>query len=223
MDIFELNGVQIGCPEALGTRAITRKLSSGQYEGTEARAVMMRVKPGWRVLELGAGLGYMGALAAQLTDALNVTCVEANPDMLQVIRENYVRNDAAEIDLRHGAVVGDDYEGDTLAFARNPLFWSSRIAEPGDGDGVVEVPALKIGALLKELRPNAVIMDVEGAEQYLFENKWPKSVRVVVMELHPRYFDSRATIKKIIDCMSASGLTYDPQASRGNVLALRRV
>ena len=224
MDLYELNGMLLGCPEALGSQKITQKLASGQYEGTEARAVQMRVKPGHRVLELGAGLGYIGSLAASLAGAEHVTSVEANPDMLKVIRDNFDRNGGEAITLRHGAVVGNDFDGETLAFARARQFWSSKIAKVGDSaSGLIEVPALKIGALLKEIRPNVVIMDIEGAEQYLFEKPWPKSVRFVIMELHPKQYDSYAAIKKIVDCMSASGLTYDPRASRGNVLALRRI
>lgn len=224
MDLYELNGMLLGCPEALGSEKITQKLATGHYEGTEARAVQMRVKPGHRVLELGAGLGYIGALAASLAGAENVTAVEANPDMLKVIRDNYDRNAGEEITLRHGAVVGNDYEGDTLAFARGRQFWASRIARQGDsGPGLIEVPALKIGPLLKEFRPNVVIMDIEGAEQFLFDKPWPKSVRFVIMELHPKQYDSFEAVKKIVDCLSDSGLTYDPGASRGTVLAMRRV
>jgi hypothetical protein len=43
-----------------------------------------------------------------------------------------------------------------------------------------------------------------------------------VLELHPpRYSDT--VIKRIVDCMSDSGLTYDPVTSRGRVLGFRRV
>lgn len=224
MDLFELNGMLLGCPEALASDKITQKLSTGRYEGTEARAVQMRVKPGHRVLELGAGLGYIGALAASIAGAENVTAVEANPDMLTVIRDNYDRNGGEVITLRHGAVVGNDFEGDTLSFARGRQFWSSRIAKQGDtGSGLIEVPALKIGPLLDEIRPHVVIMDIEGAEQFLFEKPWPKSVRFVIMELHPKQYDGLGAVKNIVDCLSDSGLTYDPGPSRGAVLAMRRV
>ena len=65
-------------------------------------------------------------------------------------------------------------------------------------------------------------MDIEGAEQTLFDEPWPAHVRSVMMELHPgRYPDT--TIKKIIDCLSASGLTYDPGPSRGRILGFRRL
>ena len=224
MERFVLNGVTLVCPEGQLTDKIRGKLASGEYEGSEARAVLMRVKPRQRVLELGAGLGYIGALAARIVGAKNVTSVEANPDMIVAIRANYALNGVAEIDLRHGAVVGQDYEEHSLAFACAKQFWASRIAGVGDaGVGVVDVPVLRIHALLDEVKPNFVIMDIEGAEQYLFDAKWPRSVKHVVIELHPKQYESGKVIKHIVDMLSRSGLTYDPVASRGTLLALRRV
>lgn len=224
MECFDLNGVTLGCPSAQLTDKIRGKLLSGEYEGSEARAVQLRLKAGHKVLELGAGLGYIGALAAQRAGAANVTSVEANPEMLEVIRANYRRNGGGEIDLRHGAVVGQEYEGDTLAFTRARQFWASRIAQAEDAEGsIVNVPALRIDGLLAELRPNFVIMDIEGAEQYLFAQKWPRCVKHVVIELHPKHYESNQVIKDMVDMLSRSGLTYDPVASRGTLLALRRV
>jgi len=221
---FELNGVALLCPKEQLTDKIRGKLASGEYEGSEARAVLMRLKAGQRVLELGAGLGYIGALAARIVGAQNVTSVEANPDMLAAIRANYALNGVAGIDLRHGAFVGPAYEGQTLAFACAKQFWASRIAASEDRRArVVDVPVLRIGALLADVAPQFVIMDIEGAEQYLFASQWPRSVRQVVIELHPKQYESAKVIKEIVDMLSRSGLTYDPVASRGTLLALRRV
>lgn len=223
MEIFELNGVKLGCPEEMGGERITDKLRKGQYEGHEARAAMMRVGPGDTVLELGAGLGYIGALCARAAGPEHVTCVEANPDMLPVIRANLDRNGAEATTLLHGAVVGDGHDGETLRFARAKLFWSSAIARDNTPpDRVVDVPALRIADLLKRYRPKVVIMDIEGAEKTLFDAPWPAHVRFVMMELHPRRY-ADTVIKQIVDCLSESGLAYDPFASRGTILAFRRV
>ncbi|RFP85753.1 FkbM family methyltransferase [Rhodobacteraceae bacterium 63075] len=224
MEEFEIGGVRLGCPGAQLTAKIRAKLESGQYEGSEARAVSMRLRPGQRVLELGAGLGYIGALAAQVTGGAQVTSVEANPDMLETIRANFDRNDGAQITLRHGAVVGAEFEGETLSFARARQFWASRIADvTSRAGGLVEVPAVRIDALLDEVRPQMVIMDIEGAEQHLFTREWPRFVKTVVMELHPKQYESRAVMKQIVDCLSGSGMAYDPGASTGTLLCMRRV
>jgi len=223
MDEYELNGVRLALPEGMGGKRIGAKLQSGGYEGSEAQAVLRRIKPGFKVLELGGGMGYISALCARLSGAENVVTVEANPLMLPVIRANLDRNGYQAATLIHGAVTGDAVEGKSLLFQQGGQFWGSAIAgADADPDKVVEVPLLRISDLLAEHKPQAVIMDIEGAEQHLFDKKWPHHVRLVMMELHlKRYPDT--VIKRIVDCMSDSGLTYDPQTSRGTVLGFRRV
>ncbi|MGR3323101.1 MAG: FkbM family methyltransferase [Pseudooceanicola sp.] len=222
MPEYELNGVRLALPEALATPKIRRKLEAGKYEGFEARAAAMRVRKGFRVLELGGGMGYVGSVCAGITGGGNVVTVEANPDMLPVIRANFDRNGHTDATLVHGAVTGDGAEGETLEFRRGKAFWGASIAEDGQGGDLVQVPLLRIGTLLAEHRPHVVIMDIEGAEQHLFDAPWPGHVRFVMMELHPaRYPDT--VIKRIFDCMSASGMTYDPRASSAGVVSFRRV
>lgn len=222
MPEFELRGVRLALPDALATPKIVRKLESGQYEGVEARAATMRLRPGNRVLELGGGMGYLGCLCAGIAGAENLVTVEANPRMLPVIRANLDRNGHGAARVIHGAVTGDGAEGETLTFRLGRAFWGSSIAGDGKAGDLVEVPLLRIGALLREHRPHVVIMDIEGAEQHLFDAPWPGHVRFVMMELHPgRYPDT--VIRRIFDTMSASGLTYDPGASSGGVVGFRRV
>lgn len=220
---YEINGVKLQIPDELLSKRIAEKLESGRYEGHEANAALMRVRGDTRVLELGSGLGYIASICAAIAGPGNVTTVEANPDMLPVVRGNLERNGFADVTLLHGAVTGQADAGDAIEFERTKAFWGASIAREGSNpDAVVSVPLLRLSDLLKRYRPHIVIMDIEGAEQTLFDEAWPAHVRSVMMELHPgRYPDT--TIKKIIDCLSASGLTYDPGPSRGRILGFRRL
>jgi len=220
---YEVNGVRLVVPEAKLTERIADKLSSGAYEAHEARAAMMRLRPRHRVLELGSGLGYLATLCAGVAGAENVVTVESNPDMLPVIRANLELNGQGGVTLLHGAVTRDAKPGETIGFAHDKAFWGAHIAtETSKPGNVAEVPCLGIGDLLHEHRPHLVIMDIEGAEEHLFDAPWPDHVRMVMMELHPgRYPDT--VIKRIVDCLSASGMTYDPGPSRGRILAMRRL
>ncbi len=65
-------------------------------------------------------------------------------------------------------------------------------------------------------------MDIEGAEEHLFDQKWPRFIRQVILEIHPNLYGN-SIIKTIVDCMSKSGMTYDPGYSRGALLGFRRV
>src|SRR6056297_956749 len=66
---FEVNGVALTVPDDFLTRRISEKLGSGGYEGQEADSVRRRLRPGWRVLELGSGIGYVASVCAGITGA----------------------------------------------------------------------------------------------------------------------------------------------------------
>ncbi|MGR3463096.1 MAG: FkbM family methyltransferase [Sagittula sp.] len=220
---FDIEGLRLEVPDSHLNDRIAAKLASGGYEGHEARAALMRLRTGQRVLELGSGIGYIACLCARVAGAENVTTVEANPGLLPVIEGNLARNGFDAVTVLHGAVGGMDGAAAPLAFDAARSFWAGHIAdEASAAERVVEVPHLGLRDLMARVRPGLVIMDIEGAEAHLFDTPWPAHVRSVMMELHPgRYPDT--VIQRIVDCMSASGLTYDPGPSRGRILCFRRV
>ena len=220
---FEIGGLRLEVPDAHLNDRVRAKLASGGYEDHEARAALMRLRAGQRVLELGSGIGYIACLCARVAGPENVTTVEANPDLLPVIAGNLSRNGAKDVRVLHGAVGGMEGGDAPLAFDAARSFWAGHIAdEASASERVVEVPHLGLRDLMARARPSLVIMDIEGAEAHLFDAPWPAHVRHVMMELHPgRYPDT--VIRRIVDCMSASGLTYDPGPSRGRILCFRRV
>lgn len=219
---YEIAGLSLAVPDALITPRLAAKLASGRYEADEARAALMRLRPGQRVLELGAGIGYIACLCARVTAPDHVTAVEANPALIPVIRDNLARNGAGAAGLLHGAVGGGAGEA-TLAFDAARSFWAGRLADAASATArITAVPHLTISELMARTRPDLVIMDIEGAEAHLFDAPWPAHVRHVMMELHPDRYPDRV-IRRIVDCLSASGLTYDPGPSRGRILCFRRL
>jgi FkbM family methyltransferase len=220
---FEIDGIHLVVPDEMLNPKLSGKLSTGGYEAHEAHATRMRLREGQRVLELGSGIGYIASVCASITGAANVTTVEGNPNMLPVIRGNLERNGFGAATVLHGAVGGMKSAAEPIEFDNKKTFWAARIADIDTApESVVSVPHLGLGDLLKTYRPHVVIMDIEGAEEHLFDAPWPAFVRAVMLELHPgRYSD--VVIKRIVDCMSVSGLTYDPFSSRGRILGFRRV
>ena len=222
MTTVTLHGIVLEVPEPVQSPGLMRRLSRGTYEEDEAHAARKRIKPGFRVLELGAGLGFVSNLCAAQAGAENVLSVEANPAMIPVIRANLDRNGHHKATLIHGAVTGDDDGGD-IAFQANAAFLGGSLARDGaTADELVDVPRIGIRALIARHRPHVVLMDVEGAEAELFDQPWNPQLRFLIVELHPPRYSS-AEIKRIVDCMSETGLTYDPLTSRGRILGFRRV
>ncbi len=216
---FHLNGISLGVPMGLATPEILGKLADGTYEADEARSADRCVRPGFRVLELGAGIGYVTALCARQAGPQNVLSVEANPALLPVITDNLDRNGLSGVTVIHGAVTGAVAEGAMGDFAISAGYTGSSL----DGKGeAVKVPLVSIHDLIRAHKPHVVLMDVEGAEAEMFNRPWKCPLRYCVMELHPRKYHAR-TIKKIVDFMSAMDLTYDPVTSRGKILGFRKV
>lgn len=220
---FQFENVVLEVPDSFLNETLIQKMGEGLYEFNEARAARMRLKPGHRVLELGGGVGYISSICAQITDPANIITVEAIPHMIDVIRNNLNMNGASETQVIHGAVVSEGAEGETVTFRVGRAFWGSSIADDDNRSGqLVEVPMICFSDILKSHKPNVVIMDIEGSEKYLFDRPWPSFVRHVLMEIHPSLYPD-SVIKDIVDCMSLSGLTYDPGPSRGTLLCFRRV
>lgn len=220
---FEFQNIVLEVPEGLLNDKLSKKISAGQYEKAEANAARSCVQRGHRVLELGGGIGYISSICAQLTPPENVITVEANPNTVKVIEHNLTLNGAAKTQVIHAAVVGEKFAEETVLFRVGSLFWGSSIADANSKPrSVIEVPALQISEILRFHRPEVVIIDIEGGEEALFDQIWPRFVRHVLMEIHPKLYEA-TVIKKIVDCMSQSGLTYDPSVSRGALLAFQRI
>lgn len=221
---FEVNGIALEIPESVLSAPLCAALAEGRYESAEARAVALNLAPGDRVLELGAGAGYLSVQIARRIGAANLLSVEAHPGMAAVIRANLARNGVSGVEVLEGAVVPDDHDAAVIDFHPAPAFWASSLspAEPVRALDGVAVPALRLGDLLRRHAPDTVIIDIEGGEELLFDAPWPGHVRLVIIEIHPRRYPA-SSVRRIFDCLSASGLAYCANGSRGSVVVFERV
>lgn len=219
---FTLDGIKLRVPGKALTEPLKKQLENGHYEWNEALAIKRHAGPGDRVLDIGAGAGYISILAGRAAGPENVVSVEANPVMQQALRQNLDQNGAETTALVHGAVVPDNYDEDSVLFAARDAFWASGIAdEETNPDVVVEVPALRLTDLLAEHKPTIVSMDVEGGELELCQQPWPDHVRLVIMEIHTAKYPPSA-VKAIFDGMSKNNMTIMPWGTRGEVIVLQR-
>ncbi|WP_456387760.1 FkbM family methyltransferase [Profundibacter sp.] len=223
---FLINGFTIRIPDHLMNDAIRKSIAGGRYEGHETAAIERHLLAEDRVLELGAGAGYISLQIASRIGGASLLTVEANPKMVPVVEKNLAANGVADVTVINAAVVPDSFARDHISFHMTAAFWASSlnptIAKKWKTTKSVEVPAVKIGTLLQEHRPSVVIMDIEGGEQGLFEQVWPDYVRLLVIEFHPPLYADQV-IKQIFDQMSATGFTYCPAGSFGQVVVFKRL
>lgn len=222
MPEFDLNGVKLTIPQGCLTPLLRKKLLSGHYEAAERDAVTQHLRGDDRVLDLGAGAGYVSTLAGMI--AASVAGVEANREILEAARANLAANGVTGAELLWGAAVPDDFAAETVAFTLRRAFWSSGISRNDEAEAPrhVEVPALRLGALLQRFDPTVLIVDIEGGELALFDRPLPPQLRLLVIELHLSVYGA-AGVQRIFDGLSASGFSYCPTGSCRKVVVLQRI
>lgn len=218
---FILRDVALSIPDNLLTDHLIAALEAGRYEHTEANALLRHLRPEDRFLDCGAGSGYLCALAARV--AGRVAGVEAGPQTAEAARANLARN-GVEGSIEWGAIVPDDFNGDSVVFAVTRAFWASSLTPGGNTrvKSTSEVPALRFGAVLERTRPTVISIDIEGGEQRLFKTPLPADVRLIVMEIHPVVYGA-AGVGEIFSDLARSGFVYCPAGSTGDTVVFQRL
>lgn len=206
----DLNGVIIDLDcQAISDR-VARSMYLQLYERAETGVVLRTLEQGDRVLELGAGIGYMSTLCARKIGSENVNAVEANPAMEAEIRRTYRLNDVApNLEM---CVLGDS-DGETT-FHVEDNYSSSSVHDRGGRP--VTVRQRSFSGLLAELRPTYLICDIEGAEVPLLINTALDGVRKVCIEIHPHIIGD-AACSQLVHKLLAEGFACNWDRSGGRV------
>jgi FkbM family methyltransferase len=182
-------GVRLRADDRLGPDVVLQMMN-GDYEGREARMVRMFLDPRDVVLELGAGVGFIGLLCAKIAGADNVHSFEANPLMEQIILENYRLNNCSP---RLSIGMLSDRRGEVKLYVPD-LFWAASTS-PIPGAREVTTVCLPFNETIGELRPTFLIMDIEGGEVDIVDMLEPGIIRKIAMERHPEITGEGAIIK----------------------------
>jgi FkbM family methyltransferase len=124
-----------------------------------------RLRPGARVLDLGAHQGVVGMmLGKRVGPAGQVVLVEANPHNAAMCRRNTTLNEMPWIVVEQAAVSHADGE---LQFNAG---WNGAVGLIDDYGGLITVPAVTIDTLtLRYGAPDVVFVDVEGFECHVLQ------------------------------------------------------
>ena len=158
-----------------------RKLARGRHTRHERDLLARALREGDRVLELGGGIGMVAIECARRVGSPNVTSYEANPELELLIRENYALN-GVEPELRM-AMVGP--EPGSREFHLSDKFSQSSVYDVGQAGRSVAVPVHDFRAVMAELRPTVLVVDIQGAEAELFRYGAFDGVRLILVEVHP--------------------------------------
>ncbi len=199
---------------------LRKMLRQNDYETKETQAVLRVVREGDRVIELGAGVGYMSTLVASKRKVASVHSFEANPNLIPYIRRVHAANglDSAEVT---NAILGAQ-AGRVDFHVRADILSSSMTRFDGEEPPQThQIDVLDAGAVFADLQPNVLICDIEGAEVDLIPALDLSGLRAAVIELHPQWIGPDG-VNKVFAAFMSAGLAYYHRGSQNKVVSFRR-
>ena len=225
-EYFEALGLKIPEDGSILRRGHKKALLRGNYEKPERNAVNVHIKETDKVVELGAGIGFMSTFMAVTKGVKNITTFEANPALLPFIKKMHALNNVSEhITVRNELVA--PAAGEAMPFyVRGNFLASSMSDDMGTRfGGVVSTEMIDVvdfNEFLKSEKPNALVCDVEGYESILFPQCDLTSIDKAIIELHPASTGIDG-IKAVFDAFSNAGMAYDCETSTSAVVTFLRV
>jgi FkbM family methyltransferase len=218
---LEVAGVAIPPDPAVLTPGIVAAMRAGRYEAEEARQIPLIVRPGDRVLEIGAGIGLISTLIARAPGVDRVVAVEANPFLLDYMARLHARNGVRRV-RRINAALGAAAAASATFYLRRDFWMGSLAPGPNPYVGTVEVPVLGLDALVREEAISLIVCDVEGAEATLFDGADLEGVDRVFLELHD-HVTGLSGVRRLFAALDGHGFVYDPRHSSGSVVLFQRL
>ena len=177
---------------------IRNRLLSGAYEAHEKKMCFDFLDANDSVLEIGGAIGFISLICQKKIGITKYSCFEANPNTHHILKRNCELN-GTQPRLWNMALAHADGE---VELEVGSDFWENSICYENrcqNGVKTVRVPAGTLQTLLRlaEHKVNVLIIDIEGAEQFIDFQQIPPEVRKVIIELHPQVIGPEVTYNLI--------------------------
>lgn len=187
-----------------------QELSAGKYEFAELDLLSKMLSPEDRVLEIGGAIGFIGLFCRKTLKVSEVVSVEPNPKTLTYLRRNYELNGLTPAVIEAAVASADG----PVTFYTNDMFWADSLLQPAKNTGAtaMTVPGLTFNSLLQRAGKtfNTLIIDIEGAEQYLPLESIPRDIKKIVIEIHQNVIGVRPGYH-ILETLIRSGFQIQGQ------------
>lgn len=180
-----------------------RWIVNGRYEEGEINIIEQKLVKTDRVMEIGAGLGFVSAFCAKVTGSENVYSFEANPLNIEMAKRVYQKN-KVEPHLQN-ALLSDSEGSVDFPINRKSRLASSLLKASSE---IIKVPQLNLNEVIKELQPNFLILDIEGAEYDVFRIMQFQSIQKIQVELHPAIL-GEDKMGEIFSILQANGFVQE--------------
>lgn len=179
-------GVRVPASPFLTEMRIDR-INKARYEGDEIAGATSVVTELDRVMEMGSGLGIVGAVTAANCKPEKVLSFEANPNLIPHIQALYDLNELTNrISVRNEVVISGPDRPEHIEFHIAKSFLGSSLAAGKRGaKEAIKVPTTSFDAVRDAFKPTVLIMDIEGGELDFLRHADLNGIRAIVIEFHP--------------------------------------
>jgi len=209
-------GVTLPIVPELYSDTIVQYIRDGLYEAQEVAELDALIQPNEVILEIGAGCGFISTYCAKNPYTEAVYCVEANPELIEVIKLTHRLN---RVDVTAYHEILSKAEGETDFYVHRDFWASGTHASLGES---IKVKTTPFQRRLDEIKPTLLIVDIEGGEESLFENVDLTGVKKIMLEIHQAII-GRHGVKKVFDLLSAQGFHYETWHSAREIVTFSHV
>ena len=211
-----VQGVYLPLTSDIGFNTL-RWIVNGQYEQGEIELIRQRIEPSDRIMEIGTGLGFVSAYCSRIVGSDQVYSFEANPLNVEMALRVYEKNNVRP--HLQNALLADCKGMIDFPVNRKSRLASSLLKTSGE---IVQVPQLNLNETIEALRPDFLIMNIEGAEYDVFRMIRFQTIEKIQVELHPSIL-GEAKMNEIFDLLRANGFVADISMPDGRNYFFKRV
>lgn len=168
-----------------------QKIVKGAYETNEIMLLPNLISTEDKVLEIGSAIGFISLYCKKVLGVKTLVTVEANPETIKHLKRNYELNDASP-NLIAAALSPEDR---TIDFFVSPMFWTDSLVSNSSNNKktAIKVRGVTFESLINNcgINPTAIIIDIEGAEQYITLDHIPPTVSKILIETHAKFIGIR--------------------------------
>lgn len=158
---------------------IRSAIRAGSYDADMIALLPRAVRPGDRVLVIGAGLGVLSSLIAMSPEVERVIAVEANTALINYLQRTHALN-GVEVETVN-AVLAEGKKGRVPFFARRDIRTSSLLPHDRSWQQVMMVPFMDLGLILEEERISLIVSEIPVASaQLLAEARLRRVERILL-------------------------------------------
>lgn len=180
--IVKYQGIKLKLDELLISDYIKNIIYRYSYEKEEISILSKVINKEDVVMEIGAGMGFLSIYCSKKSNN-KVVAYEANPNMINLIKENYKLNN---VNPEIKNIILSDKKGKADFYLEKNFYSSSTLQRTNESEAI-EVQTEDINDEINKYNPTFMIIDIEGGEKDLIKkiNFEKNHVNKLLLELHP--------------------------------------